>query len=220
MEIDTSKIRRPEERLTSSHGSGDDDVRSPFSHWKKLWSDSAANQIAEFAISLPLLLVLAVGIFDFGAAFTVKEKLTNIAQTAARVGAAQPSNDLTVTSRNCNQLVSVCAVRDVVDRALLDNNLKDCGLSARSPRSSGNLSWTITANSGCPTALTLRIERGHVYQATLATPFPADQLQIVGTRVTLTYPYQWQFNKALGLLGANFSGPAQLTTVAVVQNLN
>jgi Flp pilus assembly protein TadG len=185
-----------------------------------LWKDTGANQLAEFAVVLPLLVFVAVGIFDFGAAFTVKEKLIGITQTAARVGANQPANDLTVTSTRCSQLVSVCVVRDVVDRALLDNKLKDCGLATTRPASSGNLTWTITANTGCATALVLKIERGYVYNTTLSPPFDTTPLQIVATRVTLAYPYQWQFNKVVGLLGGTFTGPAQLTTVAVMQNLN
>ena len=37
-------------------------------------------EILEFAVSLPLLLVVAVGVFDFGSAFTVKQKVGNIAR--------------------------------------------------------------------------------------------------------------------------------------------
>ncbi len=182
--------------------------------------ETRANQLAEFAVTLPLFVVVAVAIFDFGAAFTVKQKLVNIAQAGARVGASQPSNDLTVTSTNCNQLVSVCAVRDVVSRSLLDNNLKDCGLSTRTAGSAGMLAWRFTANTGCPTALVLTVERGHVYSTTLAAPFDTSPLQIESTRVTLSYPYQWQLNKVLGLVNGSFSGPATLTTVATMQNLN
>jgi Flp pilus assembly protein TadG len=187
---------------------------------RRFLNDTRGNQLVEFAVTLPLLVVVAVGIFDFGAAFTVKEKLVSIAQTAARVGASQPANDLTVTSTSCAQAVSVCAVRDVVDRALLDNNLQDCGLGTKTPAAPVNLTWTITANSGCPTALVLTIQRSYVYQTNLSPPFNTTPLQIVATRVTLSYPYQWQFNKVLGLLGGTFTAPTQLNTVAVVQNLN
>ena len=53
---------------------------------------------------LPLLMVVTVGIYDFGAAFTVKEKLVTITQTGARFGASQPGNDLSETSVGCPQL--------------------------------------------------------------------------------------------------------------------
>ncbi len=40
-----------------------------------LLADIAASQMAEFAVCLPLLIVVVVGIFDFGEAFNVKQKL-------------------------------------------------------------------------------------------------------------------------------------------------
>ena len=83
-----------------------------------LLDDTGGTQIVEFAVVLPLLMVVTVGIYDFGSAFTVKEKLVTIAQTGARVGASQPGNDLPRHACVCAQLVSVCAVRDVVDRGL------------------------------------------------------------------------------------------------------
>ena len=46
-------------------------------------------ELVEFAISLPLLVVFVVGIYDFGAAFTLKQKLGNITLEAARIAASQ-----------------------------------------------------------------------------------------------------------------------------------
>jgi hypothetical protein len=36
----------------------------------------------------------------------------------------------------------------------------------------------------------------------------------------VTYPYQWQLSKVLSLLNGNFNGPANLTTVATMENIN
>ena len=55
-------------------------------------TDAAA--IIEFAVALPLLVVLVVGIFDFGGAFNLKQELNNAAREGARFGAAQPTNDI------------------------------------------------------------------------------------------------------------------------------
>src|ERR1700704_3409668 len=62
---------------------------------RALLRDTEGAQLVEFAFTLPLLIVVAVGIFDFGSAFTLKEKLVGVAQMGARVGANQPSTDLT-----------------------------------------------------------------------------------------------------------------------------
>ncbi|MGO9170095.1 MAG: TadE/TadG family type IV pilus assembly protein, partial [Candidatus Sulfotelmatobacter sp.] len=56
--------------------------------------NDCATQIAEFAVSLPLLVLFVVGIFDFSGAVTLKQKLTNAAREGARVAAADPANDL------------------------------------------------------------------------------------------------------------------------------
>ena len=41
-------------------------------------SNTTGSQLLEFAVALPLLVVFVVGIFDFGEAFNVKQKMNNI----------------------------------------------------------------------------------------------------------------------------------------------
>jgi Flp pilus assembly protein TadG len=171
-----------------------------------------------------LLLVVAVGVFDFGAAFTVKQKLGNVALQAARVASNQPTADLSLAA-GCGAPASICSVRDVVENNLVASRLNDCGLGTVNGAGSGPLSWTFIANAGCGGTLTLKIERGYVYTATLpAPPFQAGAYTIEGTRVTLSYPYTWQlFNRVAPLIasGANYLQPTtQINSVAVMQNLN
>src|SRR5580704_15539947 len=59
-----------------------------------IWADDRGSQIVEFALSLPLLVLFVVGIFDFSGAISLKQKLTNAAREAARVAAADPASDL------------------------------------------------------------------------------------------------------------------------------
>jgi hypothetical protein len=44
-----------------------------------LFADIAASQMVEFAVCLPFLVVVVVGIFDFGEAFNLKQKLNGAA---------------------------------------------------------------------------------------------------------------------------------------------
>src|SRR5579863_3165348 len=85
------------------------------------WDADRGTQLAEFAITLPLLVVFVVGIFDFSGAFTLKQKLTNIARDAARAAAADPATDL----RSALPM-SVSDAFYVVDNYLLANNINDC----------------------------------------------------------------------------------------------
>ncbi|MGC2185057.1 MAG: TadE family protein [Terriglobales bacterium] len=188
--------------------------------WAKLRGNEGA-EILEFAISLPLLIVVAVGVFDFGSAFAVKQKVGNIAQQGARVASNQPTADLSLNGA-CSAPASICSVRDVVESNLVASKLNDCGLGAAAGAASGSLSWTFTANAGCGGTLTLKIERGYVYTATLPNPPFQANYSIEGTRVTLSYPYRWQFNRVAPLIapGATYPATTQINSVAIMQNLN
>ncbi len=94
----------------------------------------------EFAISVPLLVVLVVGIYDFAQAFNVKQKLNFAVKDGARFGATQPTNDLSQSTP-----ASVVAIRDLVDADLIAEGLDDCGLGKIQPVA-GTLSWTATGN--------------------------------------------------------------------------
>jgi Flp pilus assembly protein TadG len=171
-------------------------------------------QIVELALVLPLLMVLVVGIFDFGAAFNLKQKLTNVAREAARFGANQPTSDLTNGTP-----ASVTAIRDLVDSYLTSAKINDCGLAA-TPSAAGTLTWQATGSgSGCPGTLTVTISRGALLPAT-GTGVPGS-LNIVCTQVTISYPYQWQFNRVIKLLvSGSAQGPSQIAAAATVPNMD
>ncbi len=60
-------------------------VEPTFRWWKAAFlADTSGSQLLEFAVALPLLVVFVVGIFDFGGAFNLKQKLNNIAREGAR----------------------------------------------------------------------------------------------------------------------------------------
>lgn len=190
-------------------------------------AESEGAEILEFAISLPLLLVVVVGIFDFGSAFTVKQKLGNITLQGARVASNQPMADLSLPGA-CTAPDSICSVRDVVDKNLIASQINDCGLVS-APGAAGTplnatapLAWTFTANTGCGGTLTLTIERGYAFTATLPNPPFQANYTIEATRVTLSYPYSWQFYRVVPLVapGANYPTTSQINSVAIMQNLN
>jgi Flp pilus assembly protein TadG len=182
--------------------------------------DEAAAQLVEFAVTLPLLVVFVVGIFDFSNAFTLKQKLTNITRDAARAAAADPASDLQSASP-----LSVNDAFQVVDSYLLANNINDCGITLG--RSSGTLKWTSTASSnGC--ALTVIINRGYYFPVTGATlptvnctpQNPGAQIAIIGTCVSIQYNYPWRFGRVASLLGSAVALPTQISAAAVAMNEN
>lgn len=192
---------------------------------RQLCAERAA-QLVEFAVTLPLLVVFVVGIFDFSSAFTLKQRLTNIARDAARAAAADPVNDLLQPSTALPQ--SVTDAFHTVDNGLLASKLNDCGATASG--SPTGLTWTFTANgNGCPTiGLTITINRGYYFPPTgagqpnesCAPQTPNGQTTLIGTCVSIQYFYPWRFGRAASLLGASTVLPPQVAGVAVALNEN
>jgi Flp pilus assembly protein TadG len=188
---------------------------------KLLWShrsrlrETEAAAIVEFAVSLPLLIVLVVGIFDFGGAFNLKQELSNAAREGARFGATQPTNDLGLA-----QPPSVNAVRYLVASYLQTAHINDCGLNSDSTTTwafaGGNLDWHFTATAnGC--TMTMDVIRAVPVQVTIG----GATVNTLCTAVQISHPYQWHFNNVIQLLvpGANYSlGNIQGNATAINMN--
>jgi Flp pilus assembly protein TadG len=204
--------------------------RCPTTLAPRLYSEDCAAQIVELAVSLPLLVVFVVGIFDFSGAFTLKQKLTNAARDGARVAAAAPANDVGNPSNPVPSSVDL-AFR-VVGNYLEAVNINDCGLTPSTSSVQSGLTWTYTATGGgCPTGgLTIAINRGYIFPATSASsptgctsqPSSGNTVNVVGTCVSITYAYKWRFNSVITLLvpGATYAGVSNLNTTAVAFNEN
>ncbi|HEY8838486.1 MAG TPA: TadE family protein [Dehalococcoidia bacterium] len=62
-------------------------------------AESNGQAIIEFALLLPLFLLLLFGIIDFGRAYSASVTLTNAAREGARYGVIQPTNTSGIISR-------------------------------------------------------------------------------------------------------------------------
>jgi Flp pilus assembly protein TadG len=183
----------------------------------RLGMEERGTQIVEFAVSLPLLMVVVVGIFDFSGAFTLKQKLTNAAREGARAAAAGPASDLANPSSPTGVPASVNDAFWVVDNYLKSEQINDCGLSGADATPS-QLTWTYSANgNGCPgNGIILTINRGCVTQSAGGTP-----VNVVGTCVSVKYPYKWRFNSVITLLvPATYQGVTNISGVAAAMNEN
>ena len=187
-------------------------------------------QLAEFAIALPLLVVFVVGIFDFSGAFTLKQKLTNVARDAARVAAADPANDVPNTSAAVP--ASVTDAYQLIWNYFSANQINSCGLTLAS---SGTLAspatWTYTnhANGCALPGLTITINRGYYFpEASGTTPATVSctpqalggQAAVIATCVSIQYVYQWRFGRVASLLGSTTALPSSINVTAVAMNEN
>ena len=180
----------------------------------RLWNCDGAAELAEFALILPLVLVLFMAIFDFGTVFTLRDKLTNGVREGVRLAVRQGDSDL-------NQAAppSVQAVRDAVANYLVAAKVNNCPLST-TPTQTAGLTWTYNSSNtaaACSGVL-LTIERGY----TGTPPAVINGSTAIMTRVTLVYPYSFfAFNRVLPLLaGGNMPGTLQLTVQTIMQNLS
>ncbi|MGH9495395.1 MAG: TadE/TadG family type IV pilus assembly protein [Candidatus Sulfotelmatobacter sp.] len=198
----------------------------PWTGFREALREERAAQIVEFAVSLPLLILFVVGIFDFSGAFTLKQKLTNIARDAARAAAIDPATDL--VSPSTALPASVTDAFQVVDNYLIANNLNDCSISSTATPT--GLTWIFTGSgNGCVSpGLTITVNRGYYYPATgAAIPTvtctsqpPGGQLAIISTCVSIQYAYPWRFGKVASLLGPSAALPQQISAVAIAFNEN
>lgn len=176
-----------------------------------------ASQIVELAVALPLLLVIVIGITDFGMAFSLKQLLHNAAREGARFAANQTMSDVTEGSNP--PPTSVAAIRDVVDSYLISAHVNDCGLGSITQTAQSGLSWTFTANTNCGgNALTLVIDRGNPLQTAGASP-----VTVEATHITLSYPYQWTFGRVMSVILPSptyAAGTTLITVEAEMANLN
>ncbi|MFQ6172828.1 TadE/TadG family type IV pilus assembly protein [Oryzobacter sp. R7] len=133
-------------------------------------SESGASAV-EFALVLPVLILLLGGIIDFGFIFSQQIALNNAARDAARAGVVQP---LTGTARTCSQLTTIA--RNSLSGGV---GMSAAAVTVTPSRSDGvNPCSTTRPCTGAPGGTQL------VVQATFASspPFPVPFLGTVNLR--------------------------------------
>jgi Flp pilus assembly protein TadG len=175
-------------------------------------SDQRGQAILEFAITLPLLVVFVVGIYDFSGAFNEKQKIEQAAHEGAILAGAQPMSDIQASNTNPSSLLPVVTaiVNSLAASGVVTGACAPPGAVTGGP----NLTWQYTV-SNCPGNLVITINRGWEGGAGSAGS-PAS----LGTVVTVVYPYTWRFNSVIQSLipGAAYAATTQLTESATVHN--
>ncbi len=185
-----------------------------------LLKDERGAALLEFAISLPLLVVFVVGIYDFSGAFNEKQKIQQAVQEGAILAAAEPMSDIQTTNTTPESLQAVVTA---VFNSLVGSGVVPTGTcSAPVPSGPVGLTWTYTI-SNCNSNnqndnLIIVINRGSICSAGPACA--SGPPVAVGTVVQITYPYHWRFNSVIQLLvpGATYAATTSLTESATVHN--
>lgn len=191
--------------------------------------EECGAQIVEFAVALPLLVVFVVGIFDFSGAFTLKQKLTNVARDAARVAAADPAND--IPSSSTTLPASVADAYQFIANYFTANAQNLCGVTSASGVRTAPAIWTFSASAnGCTgSGLTIIINRGYYFPESSSNTAPSvscqpqnpgSQTAVIGTCVSIQYAYPWRFGNVSSLLGSSALLPSVISATAVAMNEN
>src|SRR5664279_6263893 len=121
--------------------------------------DEQGSALLEFSISLPLLVVLVVGIYDFSGAFNQKQRIEQAAQEGAIVAGAQPMSDIGSPTAPDSLLPTVTAVfNSLVGSGVLPTGT--CIPPGMAVPLTG-VEWRYTI-AGCPDTLIIVINRGWV----------------------------------------------------------
>jgi Flp pilus assembly protein TadG len=89
--------------------------------------------LLEAAITIPIILLISVGIFEFGRAYQTWQVLTNASREGARLAVIEGSTDTDVRTR-VNQYLVNGGLKSVSDSAIpIDRNVKFTGATACPP---------------------------------------------------------------------------------------
>jgi Flp pilus assembly protein TadG len=178
----------------------------------KLLGRTEGSQLVELALCLPIMLVVMIAVADFGQAWNIKQKLANAAREGTRIGASAPTFEAT----NCaipaaSSPCSVQSAADAVKQYMVNAGLNASCITPNTPSTSN--ATTSTYTYAC-NGLSLSITRPYLFTATGGA-------QVMGSQVSLTYPYTWNLNHVIGLLHQNsLSLPSTISTNSVMPNLN
>jgi Flp pilus assembly protein TadG len=184
---------------------------------------SSGAQFVELAFVLPILLLLVIGIWDFGSAFELKQELTNAAHSGARVFvSASSTNPANATGCSTAVPCSVVAAATAVQQYLTGASLDGSWITPSSPTNNpavGSCEWTWTSSStsnGTTSTYSLDIQ-GALWLAPDGTILPQNASVIPAgsaraTQVTLQYPVHWSW-------AAPFTSGNQLSTTVTMVNI-
>lgn len=172
----------------------------------------AGSQLLEFALVLPFLLVMVVGIIDFGQAYNLKQKLNDAAREGARFAVQLSCADCTQTAP-----VTTQTLENSIVSYLTTAGVDVCGLTGTTAPTAGPqayASWTFTSPQQCTGTtgnFVIEIDRG-------ATFVNSNGAVVPSTQVIVNSPYAWTFNRIIGLLPGTFQVVSTISSSAVMQN--
>ena len=175
-------------------------------------SKEKGAQLVEFALILPLLLVIVVGIIEFGRGFNIYHNVTNGTREGARLS-AKPENNVDPT----------LAPNNIMDRIV--NYLNALGLTTSYYTGAGALNASISPTAWVygtyPSGSYFVIDQRSKMQKLDASGIPIINSFYLGSRVSIAYPYNFTFFKGvinLILATSAYNNQIYIKNTSIIEN--
>jgi Flp pilus assembly protein TadG len=145
---------------------------------------SEGSQLVEFAMVLPLLCLILLGILDFGGAFTLQHRLSNSSREGVRFAISEATADL---SQWPAVPPTTQAILNDTLTYLTNTGVNDCGLTSSSGASATPSYADWVFSSACSDTggnISIEINRGITF-------LDSRGVTVQGVKVTISRPYKW-----------------------------
>ena len=145
---------------------------------------SEGSQLVEFAMVLPLLCLILLGVIDVGGAFTLQQRLNNASREGVRFAISEATAD--VSQWPAVPPTTQAIVNDILTY-LTNTGVNVCGLTSASGASSTPSYGDWAFSSPCSDTggqISIEINRGITF-------VDSRGVTVQGVKVTLGRPYKW-----------------------------
>ena len=166
----------------------------------------------EFALTLPFLLVFAMGLIEFGKGFNIYHNLTNACREGARQAVMTDTNQITISSAN--------VIRNRVVNYMTSLGLQTSYYTGSGTQVSGTTNFTY---GSYPAGAYLLINQGDtIPQKDASGNLIAGGTYYVVSRVELRYPYDFPvFSRVVNLMTpgtTTFNGTIYIKNYSIMEN--
>lgn len=169
-------------------------------------------QLLEFALILPFLLVFVIGITEFGRGYNIFHNVTNAAREGARLSCIEENNQPTVPPNT---------IRDRVVSYMNGLGLQTSYYTGGAVNNPSGTPPTTYVYGGYPNGAYLLINQQENVPKRDASGNPIPNTYYLGSKVTLTYPYQFSlFRGVVNLLLTTdtYDGTFYVENTAIMEN--
>lgn len=186
---------------------------------RNLAFNEKGTELVELAFTLPLFLLMIIGIIDFGGAWGAKDQIAGTARDGARV-AISTFNDM--TNPQCGGGAVSCTAQAAVDEvvaAVTNSGLPPCGMTSAGLGATG-APFTWSDSVVCPNGGTFTITVARAVPETDTSS--GTNITVLTTQVTVNYPYTLPLNMNGGIIfGLNpFGNFVMVNSMATMTNSN